>query len=80
MSKIHARRDGNIGIIEFDNPDGGFLTADMVVELDQVTLDWERDQSIRAIVLTGKKPGTFIAHYSPFELADTSAEVKPCKS
>lgn len=80
MGKIRTRRDGNLGIIEFDNPDGGFLTAEMVVELDRITCDWERDKNIRAIVLTGRHPGTFITHYSPYELAETSAAVNACKS
>jgi len=80
MNHILSRRDGNIGIIEFDNPEGGFLTAEMVVELDRVTREWERDQGIRAIVLTGNQPGTFITHYSPFELATISAAVKTIKS
>ena len=31
---ITARREGAVGIIEFDNPDGGFLTGTMVKALD----------------------------------------------
>lgn len=80
MGKVHARRENAIGIVEFDNPEGGFLTGNMVVELDRITLDWAQDKTLRAIVLTGKHSGTFITHYSPFELSDTSAVVKGCKS
>lgn len=75
---IAYRREGAIGIIEFDNPDGGFITAPMVLVLDRITQEWESNPDIRAVILTGRNPGTFITHYSPSELQDVSAEVNKC--
>ncbi|KKL21136.1 hypothetical protein LCGC14_2448480 [marine sediment metagenome] len=77
---IHTRREGRVAIAEFDNPDGGFFTSHMVQELDRLTLEWENDKSIRAIIITGKNAGTFITHYSPYELSATSSQVKNCKT
>lgn len=79
MSNIHARCEEGVGFIELDNPEGGFLTGGMVAELDRITGEWAMDESVRAIVLTGSNPGTFITHYSPFELQNISSVVKGYK-
>jgi len=68
--KVHLRREGKIAILELDNPDGGYLTAYMVQEIDRLTMALEADPAVRVIVLTGRIPGTFITHYSPRELTE----------
>lgn len=76
MATIHSDTSGPVATIRFDNPNGGFLTAAMVHELDRITTQWSADASIRAVVLTGTRPGTFITHFSPEELAGISAQVR----
>lgn len=78
--RIVARREGAVGIIEFDNPDGGFLTANMVSGMDRQTQAWEADASLRVVIFTGRKAGTFITHYSPAELQGMSAAVTECQT
>jgi hypothetical protein len=58
---ISSRREGAIGIIEFDNPDGGFLTATMTKAIDRVTREWEADPDIRVVIFTGRHSGTPMA-------------------
>jgi len=68
VEKVHLRREGRVAILELDNPRGGFLTAHLQQELDRLTTELEVDPEVRVVVLTGKAPGTFVTHYSPFEL------------
>jgi enoyl-CoA hydratase/carnithine racemase len=76
VEKVHLRREGKVAILELDNPKGGFLTAHLQKEINRLTSGLEADPEVRVIVLTGKAPGTFVTHYSPFELTDISAVVK----
>jgi len=78
--KVHLRREGKIAILELDNPDGGYLTAYMVQEIDRLTMALEADPAVRVIVLTGRIPGTFITHYSPRELTGIASVVNDCSS
>lgn len=66
VEKVHLRRDGKVAILELDNPNGGFLTAHLQQEIDRLTTELEANPEVRVIVLTGKAPGTFVTHYSPF--------------
>ena len=75
LEKVHLRREGKVAILELDNPRGGFLTAHLQKEINRLTSALEADPEVRVIVLTGKAPGTFVTHYSPFELSDISAVV-----
>lgn len=80
QEKVLTRRDGNVAIVELENPNGGFLTAYMTQEIDRITHALEADPSVRAIILTGRTPGTFITHYSPHELTEIAAVVNGCKT
>jgi enoyl-CoA hydratase/carnithine racemase len=72
MPQVKHRVEGAVGIIELDNPPHQFMTLQMVGELDELTERWEGDPSVRAIVITGTKPGTFITHFSVEELAEAT--------
>jgi enoyl-CoA hydratase/carnithine racemase len=76
LPQVKNRVIDNVGIIELDNPPHQFMTFRMVAELDELTAKWEADSSVRAIVITGTKPGTFITHFSVEELSK-SAEMVP---
>ncbi|HEX5655792.1 MAG TPA: enoyl-CoA hydratase/isomerase family protein [Polyangiales bacterium] len=69
MQQVRSRIDGPIGIIELHNPPDQFMTTRMVEQLDLLTEQWEADPTLRVIVITGTKPGTFITHFSVHELA-----------
>lgn len=77
---VYTRVEGAVGIIEFENPQGGFFTNHMLNELDAITLRWQNDSDVRAFILTGKVAGTFITHYSPHELSGTAGNIGECKS
>jgi enoyl-CoA hydratase/carnithine racemase len=66
--QVKSRIDGTVGVIALDNPPHQFMTTRMVRELDALTLAWQDDPRVRAIVITGTKPGTFITHFSVEEL------------
>jgi len=78
--KVHLRREGRVAVLEIENTQGSFLTAFIQKELNRLTLELEADPDVRVIVLTGKAKGTFVTHYSPFELTDISAAVNDVDS
>jgi enoyl-CoA hydratase/carnithine racemase len=78
--KVHLRREGKVAVLELDNPNGGYLTAHLQREINRLTSELEADPEVRVIVLTGKAPGTFVTHYSPFELVGISSTVKGISS
>src|SRR5688500_5678072 len=77
MQQIRARIREQVGIIELDNPPDQFMTTRMVAELDELTSEWEVDPGVRAIVITGSMPGTFITHFSVEELERASRGLPP---
>ncbi len=64
MKYVRSERDGAIGTIFLENPDGGFMTGQMVAELERTISLWESEGTVRSVVLTGGAPGTFVTHYS----------------
>ena len=60
--KLHRRDDG-VGVITFDTPDSkvNVLSRELFDEIGAVLDEIEKDDSVRACVLTSGKPGTFIA-------------------
>jgi len=75
MPQLRHRVEGTVGIIELDNPPHQFMTWQMVGDLDELTARWEGDPGVRAIVITGAEPGTFITHFSAEELAEAAKTV-----
>ncbi|HEY6560559.1 MAG TPA: enoyl-CoA hydratase/isomerase family protein [Polyangiaceae bacterium] len=63
MKYVTATKNGKVGVIALSNPDGGFMTRDMVKELDRVISDWESGGEVRCVILTGGADGTFVTHY-----------------
>ena len=74
-AQVQHRIIDNVGVIELDNPPHQFMTGRMVAELDELTAKWEADPRVRAIVITGTKPGTFITHFSVEELSKSVAAI-----
>ncbi len=70
---IHRVEKSGVGVIELTNPPHQFMTTRMVAQLDELTERWERDDAVRAIVITGRHPDTFITHFSVDELAKMNA-------
>jgi enoyl-CoA hydratase/carnithine racemase len=54
--------------VTLDNRPRNFLNRQMVLELDELTSALERDRSIRAVVITGGHPRSFITHYDVAEI------------
>lgn len=59
-------RDG-VAVARYDNPPMNYFCAEAARELGDLISSW-RDPALRAVVLTGARPGTFITHYSVEEL------------
>jgi len=68
MEQIRERIEGNVGIIELINPPHNFMNSIMVRELDTLTLQWETNPNISAIIITGGIEDIFITHYSVEEI------------
>jgi enoyl-CoA hydratase len=76
MPQLSVERDGAVAIVTMTNPPMGYMDSATVPELDEVTLDLEADDSVRAVVLTGGLPGVFIRHYSVVELEALSRTLR----
>jgi len=60
---IHYWVQGNIGIIEFDRPDSrvNLVDSPTMLELDKILDLIPKDSSLKAVLVTSKKPDIFIA-------------------
>ena len=68
MADVTSEIRGGAGIIFFNNPDGGFLTSDMV-EMASEKFDALRvDENVRSIIFTGTLDEVFIRHFSVEEI------------
>ena len=72
--QIKIRREGAVEIIEFYNPPMNFMTGTMLKELYHECRRLIRDDSVRAVILTGGIKDAFIAHYDVAELVKFSHE------
>lgn len=68
--QIKIKAQGAVRIIEFHNPPHNYITHVMLRELYNQLLSDRKDDSIRALVLTGGIKDTFLTHYSVDELID----------
>jgi enoyl-CoA hydratase len=69
---LRLTREGAALVVTMTNAPRNFLNAAMVRELTQLVAHVERDEDVRALVLTGGVDGIFITHYDVGELADTA--------
>lgn len=70
MATLSTERDGRVVIVRVDNPPLNFMNRGMVDELDRLTREVDRDDSVGAVVITGAKPGLYITHYDVAEILD----------
>jgi enoyl-CoA hydratase/carnithine racemase len=68
MEQLRERIEVKVGVIELFNPPHNFMNAIMIRELDRLTLTWEKNPNISAIVITGGIEDIFITHYSVEEI------------
>ena len=70
MATLTTERDERVLVVRVDNPPLNFMNRGMVAELDRLTRDLERDDSVGAVVITGARPGLYITHYDVAEILD----------
>ena len=68
MADVTSEIRGGAGIIFFDNPDGGFLTSDMVEMASEKFDALRADENVRSIIFTGALDEVFIRHFSVEEI------------
>jgi len=71
----HVKLDINAAVATFaiDNPPHGYVNARVLDDLARAFYAIERDNSVRAVVLTGALPGVFVQHFDLREIEATSA-------
>jgi enoyl-CoA hydratase len=65
---IQIERDGRTMAVRIDRPPHNFMNRHMVAELDELTRDLERDETIGSVVITGGVEGKFLTHYDVEEI------------
>jgi enoyl-CoA hydratase len=65
---LRTERDGRVLTVLIDAPPHNFIGRLMVEDLDELTRSLARDRSLRAVVLTGARPGLFVTHYEIEEI------------
>jgi enoyl-CoA hydratase len=65
---ITVERDGRVAVWRFDNPPHNFLNRKVVGELDELVGALETDDSVGAVVFTGKPEDLYITHYDVAEI------------
>jgi enoyl-CoA hydratase/carnithine racemase len=55
-------------VVRVDNPPNNFMNRGMVRELDELTRSLEGDESVGAVVITGKPERLYITHYDVAEI------------
>jgi enoyl-CoA hydratase len=64
MKYVRSEQCGEVATIFLENPDGGFMTGDMVTELDRAVSAMESEGKVRSVIITGGAEGTFVTHYT----------------
>lgn len=68
MAHVDSEVRGNVGVVFFNNPDGGFLTSEMVAQAIEQFDALRVDENVRSIVFTGALDEVFIRHFSVEEI------------
>ena len=78
MKYFKFEQHDQVQVWTISNPPMNYMTAPMTLELLELAGEAERDESARAIIITGGLEGKFITHYSVDELAATAADPAEC--
>jgi enoyl-CoA hydratase len=65
---ITVEQEGRVAVWRFDNPPHNFLNRKVIAELDELVGALEHDESVGAVVFTGKPEDLFITHYDVAEI------------
>lgn len=68
MPLLETERRGRVLLVQVDNPPHNFMTAEMVRELSGVVRSLRGDNSVGAVVITGKPDDLYITHYDVGEI------------
>jgi enoyl-CoA hydratase len=68
MAQLQTSREGRVLVVRFDNPPSNFMNRETVRELDELTRSLEGDDSVGAVVITGKPERLYITHYDVAEI------------
>ena len=60
---VACEREGRVAWILFNNRSRNLLAPAMVATLDEITIELERDDGVRVVVLTGDPEDAFITHF-----------------
>lgn len=74
---IKLTRDGPVVILTISRPAGkkvNVLTPQLMLELDQIVDEFAKDESVRAVVITGEGPHTFVAGADVKEIASIQSK------
>jgi enoyl-CoA hydratase/carnithine racemase len=72
---LETERDGRVMVVRITSPPHNFMDRGMVGELDELTRALERDETIGAVVLTGKPDHLFVTHYDVAEIVSGVRDV-----
>ncbi|MBK6762215.1 MAG: enoyl-CoA hydratase/isomerase family protein [Micrococcales bacterium] len=70
LPTLVLERRGPVLTVRISNPPDDLLDGRVIADLDVLGRRLLADRSIRAVVLTGPRPGVFIPHYDIAEIAD----------
>ena len=76
MADVKSEIRGSAGIIFFANPDGGFLTSEMVDMAIEKFDALRADENVRSIIFTGALEQIFIRHFSVEEIIAMSSALR----
>jgi enoyl-CoA hydratase len=74
---LEIRAQANVTTCSIANPPHHTLTAEGVLELHSLLDSIEGDDTVRALILTGRGEGVFISHYEVAELAAEAEAERP---
>jgi enoyl-CoA hydratase len=73
MSRLLIDKDDPIWVVKFHNPPHSYMDSLTAEELAGFLDEVEASDAVRAVILTGAKPGVFIRHYDVAELLRTGS-------
>lgn len=76
MKQIQTERHGPVLLVRFNNPPKGFMDGGTLDDLEEVTLEVDRNPDIRAAVYTGSDPDTFIYHFDTDVLSQMADQMR----